>query len=144
MVTGSQDRPAAVAIAPPCGRRPLAAAHFFHQFQHDPVHQRVTFPGSPLDARQAVLGQEPDTIMANICSLNLSRVKHPRPLLAGDGDTAVSFAGLGLRWQLASFEVSGLAFCGNGREPKGDSTTCALHLIPVTVICEVQCWDSAL
>jgi len=32
-------------------------SHFLHKFQHDPVHQSVTFPGSALDARETLLGQ---------------------------------------------------------------------------------------
>jgi len=52
-------------------------SHFLHQFQHDPVHQRVTLPGSALDARKTLLGQVAvarcHRIRTYVRILNLSR-----------------------------------------------------------------------
>jgi hypothetical protein len=39
------------------GDDPSQPSYFLHQFQHDPVHQHVTLPGSPLDTLQTLLGQ---------------------------------------------------------------------------------------
>jgi hypothetical protein len=47
---------------------PSQTPHFLHQFQHDPVHQRVTFLGSALDALQTLLGQVARCHVPNICS----------------------------------------------------------------------------